>query len=450
MTTPDALPLTATKRPRRTLPRPGWLAAQDTRPEDSAAPDPERAETDGPPGDVGAPPALPAPPPEADLHTEFAGRASRLFGLAVWTGVLSILTLGFYRFWMKTRLRRWYWSAVRPGGQPLEYTGTPLEKLLGFLVAVVVLAFYIGIVNLLLMFLSFSLLANNFAAYAVSFAGVIPIYFYARYRARRYVLARTRWRGIRFGLAPGAWGYALRVALHGGSVLLTAGLLLPRMTFLLEKYMTDRTSFGSVRLNQGGHWTMLYPAMGHLLIGGFATAAILGLTLTVPRTAWLLLVFVPWLVYGIVHYSVETRRLMANQKTAGDVHLRAEPRVGRILRITVFGNLAVLVLVLVPFAPLGLAAAMLQTMQGGGTPGLSAPSLPTWVYLGAGVMIYFGVFLSWAALRHVFVTMPIWKHFAETLRIGAPEWLGRIEQRDRDEFREAEGFAEALDIGAAI
>jgi hypothetical protein len=34
---------------------------------------------------------------------------------------------------MKTRLRRWNWSSIRPDGLPLEYVGDPLEKLLGIL-----------------------------------------------------------------------------------------------------------------------------------------------------------------------------------------------------------------------------------------------------------------------------------------------------------------------------
>ena len=81
-----------------------------------------------------------------------------------------------YRFWMKTRLRRWYWSSIRPGGHPLEYVGDPIEKLLGFCIAVVILAFYIGIVNLLLIFVSFSLFQGNGFAYLISFVGVIPIW----------------------------------------------------------------------------------------------------------------------------------------------------------------------------------------------------------------------------------------------------------------------------------
>ena len=201
------------------------------------------------------------------LQTDYVGTRGHLFRLALTSSVLTVLTLGIYRFWMKTRMRRFYWSAIRPGGQPLEYVGEPLEKLLGFLIAVVILAFYIGIVNLLLMFLSFSLFQGNYAAYAVSFIGVIPIMFYARYRARRYILARTRWRGLRFGMQPGAWGYAMRALLHWGLTILTLGLLWPRMTFLLEKYRTDRTFFGTERFSQGGEWRMLYRPFLPLLIG---------------------------------------------------------------------------------------------------------------------------------------------------------------------------------------
>lgn len=97
----------------------------------------------------------PPPVPEKGLDVWFVGSRSALFWLALKSGFWTVLTLGFYRFWMKTRLRRWYWSSIRPGGHPLEYVGDPWEKLLGFFIAVVILTFYIGIVNLLLMFVSF-------------------------------------------------------------------------------------------------------------------------------------------------------------------------------------------------------------------------------------------------------------------------------------------------------
>lgn len=56
--------------------------------------------------------------PETALTTEFVGKRGRLVRLELKTSLWTVLTLGFYRFWMKTRLRRWYWSAIRLGGMP--------------------------------------------------------------------------------------------------------------------------------------------------------------------------------------------------------------------------------------------------------------------------------------------------------------------------------------------
>ena len=58
--------------------------------------------------------------------------------------------------------------------------------------------------------------------------------------------------------------------------------------------------------------------------------------------------------------------------------------------------------------------------------------------------------LIWNALTHAFLTMPTARHYAQTLQLTGLSELDAISQRDRDEFAEAEGFAEALDVGASI
>ena len=50
-----------------------------------------------------------------------------------------MLTLGIYRFWLTTDMRRFLWSSTELAGEPLEYTGTARELLLGFLIAVAIL-----------------------------------------------------------------------------------------------------------------------------------------------------------------------------------------------------------------------------------------------------------------------------------------------------------------------
>ncbi len=395
------------------------------------------------------------------LGTEFVGRKGAYFWLSLKTGILTILTLGFYRFWMKTRLRRYMWSAIRPGGHPMEYLGTPLEKLLGFLVAVVFLAFYIGIVNLILMFASFSLFAGNGAAYALSFIGLLPIIFFAQYRARRYILARTRWRGIRFGLEPGAWGYAWRAALHWLATILTLGLLLPRQVFYLEKYRADRTFFGDKRLHQGGDWKMLYPPMVHMMIGavfGLGSFAV-GATST-ERAFFLVPVFLIWFGYGAIHFRVQSLKLLTNHKTLDGVALHAMPRTGRVMKIygvgytlvyTVVGGLLFALFILL-FATImtmiGSAAELDETFDIEMIQNLT--NTPVWITTILTVMLYFTVFLMWNVLSQVFVGLPLAEHYAQTLSLQNPGALTDIRQRPRDEFAEAEGFAEALDVGAAI
>lgn len=353
---------------------------------------------------------------------------------------------------MKTRLRRWYWSAIRPGGHPLEYTGDPFEKLLGFLIAVVFLAFYIGIVNLLLMFISFSLFQGNFAAYLLSFLGVVPLWFYATYRARRYVLARTRWRGVRFGVDAGAWGYTWRALLHWSATILTLGLLWPRMTFWLEKYRTDRTWYGSAQLSQGGTWKMLYvalkPVFASLVVAAAAAAAFFtghqGMGIGLGVIAGL------WFLYGIVHYNVESFRILTNHKTAAGVALDAAPRATRVLGIYIVGYMLTGIVLMIPLVLLGGILAI----QFGGNIGLedipSFDNAPQWLLFSVTIALYFSIFLFWSVFSHTLVTMPKMRHYATTLKVLNTPALAAISQRDRDEFQEAEGFAEALDLGASI
>ncbi len=389
------------------------------------------------------------------LSTEFVGRRWPLFWLTLKTGLLTVLTLGLYRFWMKTRIRRWYWSAIRPGGHPLEYVGDPFEKLLGFLIAVVFLAFYIGIVNLLLMFASFTLFHGNVAAYLVSFVGVIPLWFYAQYRARRYILARTRWRGLRFGLEPGAWGYAGRALVHWLVTILSLGLLMPRMTFWLEKYRTDRTFFGTERFEQGGRWTMLYRAMRPLFVAAILLLATITVFLTTQDplpTALLGALGSILFVYGLVHYRVESLRLLTNEKRLAGVQLAVDPSALRVFWITAFGYLLTGLAILIPGGILGGLFVLVQFPDQFATdPNLAFLSaLPRWTLVLASVLLYFTIFLLWSALTHVFVTLPVMRHYAARLTIAGPHHLTSIRQRPRDSAEQAEGFAEALDVGASL
>ena len=146
----------------------------------------------------------------SSIAVDYRGSPTPLLKLGLATTFLTVITLGIYRFWARTRIRRYFWSALAPGGDALEYTGTGLEKFLGFLIAVAFLAVYLGLVQLGLFFAGLSMLTEAQAIVQVvgqfiTLLAVLPLIFYAQYRGRRYILSRTRWRGLRFGVEKAAF-----------------------------------------------------------------------------------------------------------------------------------------------------------------------------------------------------------------------------------------------------
>lgn len=392
----------------------------------------------------------------ADLKTDYAGRKKPMFWLALKTGLLTVVTAGFYRFWMKTRMRRYYWSAIRPGGLPLEYVGRPTEKMLGFFTAVVFLAFYIGIVNLILMYFSFSLFQGNAPAYAVSVVGITPLIFFAQYRARRYVLARTRWRGIRFGLEPGVAGFVWRSLLHWGLTLATLGLYWPVKTFYLEKYRADRTHFGTHRMEQGGTWRLLIGAAKHMYIG----AAILGVSGVIggvnEEPGFIVggLIGAIWMGLGWFYWKAESFKRLTEAKTLGEAGFRCNPSMGSVLGIYAGGSAAIGGIIIGLFIALGVVMAGLLAATGNFSEAMfdegNFGQIPTFILAIGGAASYFALFIFYGVLGEVFIKLPLNRHFAETTEIVNPLALRDVRQRDRDEFAEAEGFADALPLGDAF
>ena len=116
------------------------------------------------------------------------------------------MTLGFYRFWLATDIRRHLWSHTAADGDAMEYTGTGKELLIGFLVALAIL------VPIYLVYFFIGLEAERLQAFA-SIPLVLFFYLFyqfAIYRARRYRLTRTIWRGVRFWMTGSGWAYAWR------------------------------------------------------------------------------------------------------------------------------------------------------------------------------------------------------------------------------------------------
>src|ERR1700733_5825659 len=162
-------------------------------------------------------PHFPPPLPASSVKADFSGDRGDFFRLVRNGTGLELITVGFYRFWLATDIRRHLWSNTIIDGEAGESTGRAPEWLIGFLFALAILgpiclAYFLG-----------GLEVERFKAFAS-----IPLFLFfylfgqfAIYRARRYRLTRTVWRGVRFWMDGSGWAYAGQALLWGIGTALT-------------------------------------------------------------------------------------------------------------------------------------------------------------------------------------------------------------------------------------
>jgi uncharacterized membrane protein YjgN (DUF898 family) len=201
---------------------------------------------------------LPAPPPPERLNFTYVKRPG-LLKLTLVNLLLSIITLGFYRFWAKTNVRKHIWSSVHINGEPLEYTGTGMELFKGFL-----MVFFCLILPYILAVTAATLVQGPESPIAVALQGafVLAVYVlwgFAIYKARKFQLSRTNWRGIRGTLVGNAMIYSL---LYFGSIIaksMSAGWATPVMNTVLAEQITNDMRFGDAAFKFKGRAGPLYP-----------------------------------------------------------------------------------------------------------------------------------------------------------------------------------------------
>ena len=146
-------------------------------------------------------PLTPAPsPPTPAVKVAFTGDRRSFLGLVARGAGLEMITAGFYRFWLTTDMRRHLWSHTVVDGDGAEYTGRGKELLIGFLIAMAILVpIYLG-------YFILTLAAEG--AYAFASTPLLVLFYvftqFAIYRARRYRMTRTVWRGVRFWMTGSA------------------------------------------------------------------------------------------------------------------------------------------------------------------------------------------------------------------------------------------------------
>jgi uncharacterized membrane protein YjgN (DUF898 family) len=213
--------------------------------------------------------------PLQEERASFTGGDAEFRGLVTKGALLELVTAGFYRFWLATRIRRYLWGGTLLGGDPLEYLGTGRELLYGFLFALAILA------PIYLAYLLIGLAAESYKAFASVPLALFFIAFgqFALYRARRYRLHRTAWRGLRFGMGGSGWAYSWRAMLWGAAIIASLGLALPWADAALERYKMRNTFYGELQgsfvgrgwdLFKRGSWVWL----AGLLALGFLAALV--------------------------------------------------------------------------------------------------------------------------------------------------------------------------------
>lgn len=185
----------------------------------------------------------PLPPPLPATRVDFSGRRSEFRKMVTKGAMLELVTFGFYRFWLVTDIRRHLWTHTAIDGDAAEYTGRAKELLVGFLFALAILV---------PIYLAYFLIGIEFERWQAFASTPLFIAFYAFgqfaiFRARRYRLTRTVWRGVRFWMDGSGWAYAFRAMLWGLLVLLTLGLALPWRAAALERYKMRHTHYGDLR-----------------------------------------------------------------------------------------------------------------------------------------------------------------------------------------------------------
>ena len=188
------------------------------------------------------------------------------------------LLWAFNRFWAKTRVRRHIWGSIHVNNEPVEYTGTGKELFLGFLVIFLVVFLPISLGAIAISY-AFGPKSQILVGYQLIITLLLVCFYgFAIYRARRYRLSRTVWRGIRAALPGSAMAYSGK---YLGALLLnpmTMGWSRPAMNLILAEQMYNDMRFGNQPFSFRGRSGPLYAryALCWFLMLGIIIALIAG------------------------------------------------------------------------------------------------------------------------------------------------------------------------------
>jgi len=401
----------------------------------------------------------------------FLGKRRDYWRLLVRGGALLMVTLGIYRFWLATDVRRFLWSNTEVAGESLEYTGTPFELLIGFLMAIAILipiyaaiflaALDLGIVGKLSGMLGFVLLAL--------------LGQYASYRARRYRLTRTIFRGLRFHQDGSAWRYAFCALFWWTMTTITLGLAYPWQQSRLERFKMRNTYYGDLAGSFEGSAFRLFLRglpMWLLVVGPLVLAA----GALIETVDWLALANVAqqggddvfarlegaspgfgraivfaMLMAGVAVFAFAllypafqamVLRWWTSGLRFGDIEVRSQLRTRHIYR-AYFRFLWIAILFSIVVSVAAIPAAMLIGSIGDANSSIGKEILATGILL-VGYVI---VALGYSTIYGATVKLSLWQLGVESLQLSGLAALDRVTATGGPSSALGEGLADALHVG---
>ena len=204
----------------------------------------------------------------------YNGKVGEIYAIFLLNLLLTILTVGIFRFWAITRMRRYIWSRTRFQGDRLEYIGTGGELFAGFLIAIGTIAGLAVVATLLAYVLGQIepwLAALPIIALYLALSMLAGVGFYS---AQRYRLTRTLWRGIRGGMTGSALSYGATWLAYGAMLPFTLFQMLPWVQIRLTERRINASFLGNAPFAFKGRARSVYGRYFLAWLGSIAVLAI--------------------------------------------------------------------------------------------------------------------------------------------------------------------------------
>jgi uncharacterized membrane protein YjgN (DUF898 family) len=365
-----------------------------------------------------------APPPP--MPVAFHGNRGEFFRLVVRGAGLELVTVGFYRFWLATDIRRHLWSHTLIDGDAAEYTGRAKELLIGFLIALAIL------VPIYLAYFLIGVEAERLKGFA-SFPLIAAFYVFGQfaiYRARRYRLTRTVWRGVRFWMDGSGWAYAARATLWGLFAIVTLGIALPWRQAALERYKMQHSWYGDLQGSFEGQGWEFFRRVWWLW----------------PLTPIAIILF-PLAPFLYAYYKAVEWRWWISGIRFGGVRLQSALRSDALFDLywKVIGWSMLLstafAIVIGGFAALVAGAG--HAVSGAAAPNALATSIPLAIVT---VIGYLALALGFSVVSRLYLSRDLWVRVLASTDVHGIEAAANVSARGELASALGEGFADGLDV----